>query len=179
MIATLILVVIAGLTLFFFVVAIRGYRVAPFESSKVAERLREVDLEAFRNLVDPDEEQYLRVHLPPREFRVIQRRRMRAALDYIGGVSHNAAILLQIGQAARVSSDQRVAEAGRQLVDDAVRLRLYSFVAGAKLCTRMAFAGTGRESLRIVESYQTISHRAALLGRLQNPAKAALLSRVG
>jgi hypothetical protein len=179
MMATLFLVVIACLTLFFFLIAIRGYGVLPFESSKVAERLRDVDLEAFRNLVDPDEEQYLREHLPPREYRIIQRRRMRAALDYIVGVSHNAAILLQVGQAARVSSDHRVAEAGRQLVDDAVRLRLYSIVAGAKLCTRMVFAGSGRETLGIVESYQTISHRAALLGRLQDPAKAALLSKVG
>jgi len=149
------------------------------DSSKVTDRLRVVDLEAFRNLVDPVEEQYLRDHLPPREFRAIQRQRMRAALDYVAGVSHNAAILLQVGHRARTSTDPRVAEAGRQLVDEAVRLRLYSIVAGAKLCTRIAFAGGGRDSLGLVESYQTMSHRAALLGRLQDPAKAGLFSRIG
>src|SRR5215813_8814 len=142
------------------------------DSSTVTDRLRAVDLEAFRNLVDPVEAQYLREHLPPREFRAIQRQRMRAALDYVAGVSHNAAILLQVGHGARASTDPRIAKAGRQLVDEAVRLRLYSIVAEAKLCTRIAFAGGGRDSLGIVESYQTMSHRAALLGRLQDPAKA-------
>ncbi len=177
MIPTLILVVIAGLALIFFLLRVRGFGVAPIETSKLAERLLAVDLDAFRNLVDPDEEQYLREQLPPAEFRPIQRQRLRAALDYIGGISHNAAILLHFGQAARLSPDPRVAEAARQLVDDAVRLRLYAVVAAAKLCARMAFPGTVLEPAGIVDSYQSVSHRAALLGRLQNPAKAALISK--
>lgn len=177
MIPTLILVLIAGFALIFFLFRIRGFGVVQIESSKLADRLLTVDLEAFRNLVDPEEEQYLRERLPAAEFRYIQRQRLRAALDYIGGVSHNAGILLHFGQAARLSPDPRVAEAARQLVDDAVRLRLYALVAAAKLCARMAFPGTVLEPARIVDSYQSVSHRAALLGRLQNPANAALLSK--
>ncbi len=177
MIPTLILVLIAALALIFFLFRVGGFGVAPIASSKLADRLLTVDLEAFCNLVDPAEEQYLREHLPATEFRCIQRQRLRAALDYIGGVSHNAAILLHVGQAARLSPDPRVAEAARQLVDDAVRLRLYALVAAAKLFARMAFPGTVLESAGIVDSYQSVSHRAALLGRLQNPANAALLSK--
>jgi hypothetical protein len=177
MIPTLILVLIAVFALIFFLVRIRGLGIAPIETSKLADRLLAVDLEAFRNLVDPAEEQYLREQLPAAEFRYIQRQRLRAALDYIGGVSHNAAILLHVGQVARLSPDPRVAEAARQLVDDAVRLRLYALVATAKLFARMAFPGTVLESAGIVDSYQSASHRAALLGRLQNPTHAALLSK--
>jgi hypothetical protein len=177
MIPTLILVLIAVFALIFFLFRIKGFGAVPIETSKLADRLLTVDLEAFRNLVDPDEEQYLREHLPPAEFRRIQRQRLRAALAYIGGVSHNAAILLHFGQAAHLSADPRVAEAARQLVDDAVRLRLYALVAAAKLFARMAFPGTVLESAGIVDSYQSASHRAALLGRLQNPAHVALLSK--
>ena len=39
------------------------------------EQLRSVDLRAFRNLMDPEEEDYLRQHLPAAEFRRIQRER--------------------------------------------------------------------------------------------------------
>jgi hypothetical protein len=177
MIPTLILVLIAGLALIFFLVRIRGFRLTPIESSKLADHLLAVDLDAFRNLVDPDEEQYLREHLPPAEFRSIQRQRLRAALDYVAGVSHNAEILLHFGQAARLSPDPRVAEAARQLVDDAVRLRLYALVAAAKLCARIAFPGNVLGPVGIVDSYQSVSHRAALLGRLQNPAKVPLASK--
>ena len=177
MIPTLILVLIAGLALTFFLFRIRGFRVTLSESSKLADHLLAVDLDAFRNLVDPDEEQYLREHLPPAEFRSIQRQRLRAALDYIGGVSHNASILLRFGQTARLSHDPRVAEAARQLVDDAVRLRLYALVAAAKLCARIVFPDTLLEPVGIVDSYQSVIHRATLLGRLQDPTKAALLSK--
>jgi hypothetical protein len=177
MIPTLILVLIAGIALTFFLFRLRGFGVAPIESSSLADQLLAVDLDAFRNLVDPDEEQYLREHLPPAEFRPIQRERLRAALDYIGGVSHNAAVLLHFGQAARLSLDPLVAEAAHQLVDEAVRLRLYALVATGKLYARMVFPETILEPIGIVDSYQSLSHRATLLGRLQNPATAALLAR--
>ncbi len=85
--------------------------------------------------------------------------------------------MLELGQAARRSPDPRVADAARQLVDDATRLRLFSLIATSKLYVRIAFPGTALEPAGIVDSYQTMSHRAALLGRLQNPATAALLSK--
>jgi hypothetical protein len=177
MTASLILVLFASVALVFFLLRMRGYGVAPVDSSNLGDRLRSVDLDAFRNLVDPDEEQFLRSHLPPSEFRAVQRQRLRAAVDYVAGVSHNAALLLHLGQGARRSPDALVAEAGRQLVDDAARLRLYSLVATSKLYAQMAFPGTVLEPAGIVDYYQSMSHRAALLGRLQNPAKAALLSK--
>ncbi len=105
----------------------------------LAGRTRPVDLEAFRNLVDPREEDFLRASLLPRHFRDIQRQRMRAALDYIRNTSHNAAILLRLGEAATRSADPRIAQAGRQLIDNALRLRAYALLSGAKLYVRIAF----------------------------------------
>jgi hypothetical protein len=174
---TLILVLCAVLALLFFLFRIKGYGAAPLHESSLASRLQSVDLEAFHNLIDPDEEKFLRSNLKPREFRVIQRQRLRAAVDYVAGVSQNAAVLLQLGLAARRSPDIRIAEAGRQLVDAAVRLRLTSVLATGKLYARMVFPGTLMEPAGIVDHYRSMSHQAALLGRLQNPAKAGLLSK--
>jgi len=173
---TLILVGFAGLALLFFLFWIRSGGVDAVDESKLSEQLRAVDLEAFRNLIDESEEEFLRTNLLPREFRSLQRMRLRAAVDYVAGVSHNAAVLLQFGQAARRSPDAEVAEAGRQLVDNAVQLRLYALLATCKLYVRIAFPGAALEPAGVVDNYQRLSDGAALLGRLQNPAKRALIS---
>jgi hypothetical protein len=177
MTVTLILVLCAAFALVFFLFRMKGYGTALVDEATLASRLQSVDLDAFRNLIDPDEEEFLRSNLPPAEFRPIRRQRLRAAVDYVAGVSQNAAVLLQLGLAARLSADPRVADAGRQLVDDAVRLRLYSLVAVAKLYTRIVVPGNVLEPAGLVDGYQSMSHRAALLGRLQNPAQGGLLTR--
>src|SRR5271169_2783569 len=65
--------------------------------------LRPVDIEAFRNLIDPAEAEFLRSRLPPSEFRAIQRERLRAAAEYISSAARNAAVLVRMGEAARLS----------------------------------------------------------------------------
>src|SRR5437868_6896333 len=72
-------------------------------------RIRPVDLLAFRNLIDPHEESFLRDNLPPAEFRSIQRERLRVALEYVHGASQNAIALLRLGQVAAQSQDERIA----------------------------------------------------------------------
>lgn len=68
MTATLILVLFALCGLLFFLFRLRGYREGSRQTSNLADRLVSVDLDAFRNLVDPDEEEFLRSHLPPPSF---------------------------------------------------------------------------------------------------------------
>jgi hypothetical protein len=86
---------------------------------------RPVDLNAFRNLMDPKEEDFLRSNLLPRDFRAIQRERAISAIDYILNAMHNAAVLLRLGEAATRSSNQSIALAGRRLAENAIRLRAY------------------------------------------------------
>ncbi len=59
---------------------------------------------------------------------------MRAALEYVQNTAHNAAFLLRMGEAATRSADPRIAQAGRQLIDSALRLRAYALLFCAKLC---------------------------------------------
>ena len=78
----------------------RQHRPAP-DLHALEQYMRPLDLAAFRNLIDHDEEVYLRAQLPAAAFRSIQRQRMRAALEYVGRTAHNAGILLRAGETAR------------------------------------------------------------------------------
>ncbi|HEX8817161.1 MAG TPA: hypothetical protein VF753_16810 [Terriglobales bacterium] len=124
--------------------------------------LQAVDLVAFRNLIDPSEEQYLRDHLPLEEFRVIQKKRLRAAIEYVKAVKGNAAVLLRLGQAARINANPAVATEAEGLVNAALQLRLMSMRALAALYLRIFLPG-GQVSLdSIAERYQQITGKMAV-----------------
>ena len=111
---TLIVVALAILLLLLYVEGGRNSSVNGLED--LAGRTRPVDLEAFRNLVDAGEEDFLRANLSRREFRAVQRERTRAAVEYIRNSAHNAACLLRLGEAASRSGDPRIARS-RTTVD--------------------------------------------------------------
>ena len=132
-----------------------------------------VDLECFRNLIDPDEEEYLRANLPPREFRSVQRARVRASLEYVRRTSHNAALLLRLGESARRYSAANIARAGEEIVQSALQLRVYSVLTTLLLYARL-IAPTARISASsFVERYERLRDRTTGLARLQVPATAS------
>jgi hypothetical protein len=177
MIITLILILLALAALVFFV--LRGFVPSRpvTDQAELNDNIRTVDLEAFRNLIDPEEEEFLRLHLPADEFRAIQRQRLRAAIDYLAAVSYNAALLLHLGLSARRSADPRIAETAQNLVDNALRLRLYSALAICKIGLRIAFPSAVLQPAGIAERYQLMTEGAAQLGRLRSPSNGALIAR--
>ncbi len=177
MIITVFIIVVAVLSLIFFV--LRGFGAArtASEVSELTQQIMPVDLEAFRNLTEPSEEEFLRTRLCPAQFKAIQRERLRASIDYLGGVSHNAGILLQLGQLAGRNPDDRIAEAGRRLTDDALRTRLYSMMAICKLGVRYVFPDAALQPGAVIDRYEQVTEEAVRLGRLQHPERGGLLSR--
>ncbi len=139
-------------------------------------RTTTIDLAAFRNLTSPQEEEYLRQQLPAREFRSIQRQRMRAAIAYIQGALQNAAILLRLGEAAQRSADLQLAAAGRKLVDTAIRMRLYAFFALLKLYLNLAFPGLRLSPSAVADRYEGLTEAMARFTRLQQPALVTRIS---
>ncbi|HMK21428.1 MAG TPA: hypothetical protein VK466_03790 [Terriglobales bacterium] len=174
MIITGVVIAAAVLALIFFV--LRGVGAARTYSTlqELTQQIEPVDLEAFRNLTEPSEEEFLRSALPPSQFRAIQRERLRAAIDYLGGVSHNAALLLQLGQAARQSADQQVAEVGRRVTDDALRMRMYSMMAIGKLAVRYVIPGAKLQPGGVIDRYQQLTSAAVRLGKIQVAEKKAV-----
>jgi hypothetical protein len=97
----------------------------------------EINAQAFELLLDPEEEAYLRRSLPPHEFRMVQRRRTRFAIECAVRISKNAGMLLQLAEHVGASDGSR-AEAARALANLAMRVRLSSFVV--VWCLRLRWA---------------------------------------
>jgi hypothetical protein len=171
MIITLIFALAASLALLFSVRLAKGQALSASVLENPAEHIRAVDVEAFRNLVDPNEEEFLRTNLPPAEFRRIQRQRLRAAVEYVSCAAQNAAILLRLADAGRRSSDPATAEAAEKLVDNAIRLRLYALHAIPRLYLGMILPGSRISPVRIAESYEQMTRLVVMLGCLQYPTR--------
>jgi hypothetical protein len=169
MVPLLVVVGALGALLFLLRVA-RGQSAAVENLEELPSRTHPVDLAAFRNLIDETEEEYLRARLPAREFRRLQRERMRAALEYVARAAHNAAILVRLGEAARRSPDPAIAQAAQELVDNALRLRLYALLAEIKLWTRLLLPGARLSSAPLLDRYQGLTDAVARLSRVQKPS---------
>jgi hypothetical protein len=138
--------------------------------------LQPIDIEAFRNLVDPAEDEYLHRRLPASEFRAVQRERLRAMGAYVQTAGRNAAILILIGQRALAAGDVHTAEAARQLVNDALLLRRNAAFALLKIYVALAWPGSNLSATPVLRGYERLNGSAMLLGRLQNPAAPVRIS---
>jgi hypothetical protein len=177
MMVTLALVLISLMALVL-IYAVRGKTSPVAEWDDLIGHTRPVDIDAFRNLIDPAEEDFLRQNLPAGEFRVIQRERLRAAVEYVSCAAHNAAILVRLGEAARLSSDPKIAEAGRQLLDNALRLRLYALLSMIRLYLGILLPSSHLSAGRMVDNYQQLSSLAGQLVFMQHPDRASRLPAV-
>ena len=131
--------------------------------AKEIENLSPVDLEAFRNLTDPEEVNFLRVNLPPREFRRIQRMRLRAAGAYVSVISQNVDRLVVIGRSMTAHPDADVAAAGLDVFHRALQLKLWCLLSLLKLhvtriCPTLLFPSSG-----IADRYLHVSSLTASL----------------
>jgi len=172
----LIVISVAALGLLFSVARGRSASVNSLE--ELRGHTRPVDLESFRNLIDPAEENFLRANLSPRNFRIVQRERLRATLQYVQWASQNAAVLLRLGEAARGSADPQIAQAAQVLIASALRLRLYALLTVPKLYVGIALPGAKLSPGHLVERYQKLSSQAGQLVVMQNPSRTPRLSAV-
>ena len=172
MIASVVIAVLAALMVLFLIRLATGRSITGTRNYDTEPDLRPVDVNAFRNLVDPEEREYLRQRLPPAEFRRIQRKRLRAAIEYIAGSAHNAAVLVRVGEAARASSDQATAAAADKLIANAISLRIYALRAIPRLYLEMLVPEAGGSHLQVADGYEQLTRLALHLG-LRHPMRKA------
>jgi len=144
--------------------------------ASLAGQIQPIDIEAFRNLVDPDENAFLRRRLSAEAFRAVQRERLYAMAAYVRTVGRNADVLIRISQSALNSSDPRTVDAARQLVDQALLLRRNVIFALARIYAALAWPTSGLAAGSLLDSYERMSGSAMLLGRLQNPTAPVRIS---
>jgi len=145
-------------------------------NSSLATTIRPIDVEAFRNLINPAEDDYLRRRLPPAEFRSVRRARLRAIAAYVRVAGRNAGVLVRVGETALASGNPQFAESAQRLLNDALLLRRNATVALARIYIALAWPNSGVAAVRVVDRYERLSGSAMLLGRLQNPATPVRLS---
>lgn len=169
MIIALIFAVIGVVALLVIIYLATNHRSNGGNLDELAAQLRPVDVHAFRNLIAESEEQFLRERLPFLEFRAIHAQRMLAATEYIRCAAQNAAILIQLGEAARLSSDSEVVASAEKLVDNALRLRLYAFQTVPRLYLAIVFPSTNRGPHSLADTYDNMTRQVVMLGCLQYP----------
>jgi hypothetical protein len=142
-------------------------------STKENENLLPLDLEAFRNLTDPEETRFLQVNLSPPDFRRIQRLRLRAAASYISVISENALRLVVIGRSVSADPDSETAAAGLDVVHRGLHLKLWCLLSLVKLNLAMIWPTLRSPSSTIADRYRDVSSlTASLAGKLSSPKSA-------
>lgn len=169
-IATVLIIVVACLLPVIFIVVTRGRFSTKLSLGDLGASMRPVDIEAFCNLVDPEEEYFLRCNLPASVFRSVHRERLLAATEYVAAVSHNSTILLRVGEAARHHVEPEVVQAGNELANHAVRLRLHCLLLLLKMWGAIVFPEADLSFTPLVERYQRLSGLAYRLGHLSYPS---------
>ena len=171
-----IVLVIASVIALAIIVGIVVSRSLQVSTDAPALQVQPIDIQAFRNLVDPDETDYLRRRLSASDFRTVQRRRLLAMAAYVQAAGQNASILITLGEPALSSSDPHTAEAANQLLNHAMLLRRNAFFALARIYAAWAWPNSGMGAVPILSGYERLSGSAMLLGRLQNPATPVRIS---
>jgi hypothetical protein len=135
----IILVVAAALALGIILRLARNQNLPLRRASALGAVIRPIDVEAFRNLIDASEDDYLRRCLPPADFRFVRRERLRAMAAYVQVASANAAALVRVAESVLATGDSRLADAARELVNDALTLRRNAAVALARIYLALAW----------------------------------------
>lgn len=146
----------------------RGLQVS--SNHDLAARIQPLDVEAFRNLLNLADEEFLRRNLAGADFRLVQRTRLRAMAAYVQEAGKNAALLIRIGQAAMAASDPQTARAAQELVNEALLVRRNAALALLRIYVTLTWPNSGGVGSRVFDGYQQLNRSAMLLGRLQNPA---------
>jgi hypothetical protein len=161
------------LGLFLILYLAMGLRPKGGNLDELAAQLHPIDVNAFRNLIDEREEEYLRAHLSMREFRGVHRERMMAAVEYVWCATRNTSILMSLGEAAKQSTDPTVVAAADRLLENALRLRLYAIQSLPRLYLSMIFPHASAAPHIIAETYETMTRQAILLGCVHHSAQEA------
>lgn len=167
---TMIVIALAVGALALFFVAVRNRRRQSRQS------IQPVDLQALRTLTERDDEFFLREKLSNPRFRRLKRQRIRVTMGYVGRIAANAAVVMRMGQEARLNPDPEVARAAAQILEMATHIRMQCLLAFAKLTAEFAVPSLQLTPAVLVPAYQNLRENVIRLSTLgqQEMAPAAV-----
>lgn len=163
MITTLIIVALAALGLVVVVQsARRGLPVRTLADASA--QTQPVDMEAFLNLLDQSQQDYVRSRLSKREYAWFQRERSRVLIEYVQRISHNAAVWIGLAHQLRVAeSDPELQRQNADVLALAIRTRSYAMLAVALLRVSAHAPWLGTSLKQLAGGYQAAKHGYSVL----------------
>lgn len=169
---TVIVIALALCAVVLFYTAVRSRR------KQATQAFRPVDLNAFRTLMDRDDELFMKEKLPRSKFTRLKRQRIRVTVRYVGRIASNASAVMRVGEAARQSSTPEVAFTALQVTELAAQIRLQCLVALAKLSLEYAVPSLQMTPAMLVPKYQSLRENVRRLGDLQTQSPVPLASAI-
>jgi hypothetical protein len=133
----------AGLVLLFLYAAflnIRRNRAAKVELGDLMSSFLPVNVDVLKELIDPAQQRYLQETYGQEELLRIYREQLRLTIECLRRMTHNAALLQQLGYSQLRSGNQLIASMAQEMIDAGVQVRLYSFIALGVLHLRNALS---------------------------------------
>jgi hypothetical protein len=167
---TTILLVIAGLlTIALLAYVVRGHVSSGTTLSRLHEFTTHVDLAAFQNLIDPENEKFFRDRLDAQQFRKLRKQRDRVVLAYLRSIAANAAVVLYVGEQLRASSNEATRSAAERVVATALRLRINALLAMVQLELFLILPIEQSKQIRLSVEYPAFVSSVMSLVMLQEP----------
>jgi hypothetical protein len=88
-----------------------------------------VDVEVLSNVINPAQQRHLQETYGRDELLRIYQEQVGLTMECLRRMSHNAALLQQVGYTQLQSGNQLIASLAQEMVDAGVHVRLYSFMA--------------------------------------------------
>jgi hypothetical protein len=159
---TVIVIALALCAVMLFYVAVRSRR------KHAGDSFHPVDLNAFRTLMDRDDELFMKEKLPRSKFTHLKRQRIRVTFRYVARIASNASAVLHMGEeAARVTSTPEAAQAATQVMELATQIRLQCLLAMAKLSLEYAMPSLQLTPAMLVPKYLSLRENLKRLGALE------------
>ena len=168
-----VIILISAFVVFLLWLAVRGRATHVQDVTAAEKAIVPVDLEAFRNLIDPQQERYLREHLSRGDFHRVQRARYLAIAEYLWCVAGNASVIVRLGEAARAAHEPSMETQGAELTAAAVSVRLYSILALAQAYAGILVPGLGISVGSVADSYDRLTAKVWAIGRVWTPVRTA------
>jgi uncharacterized membrane protein YecN with MAPEG domain len=129
----------AGLLLLFLYAAflnVRRRQTRRVELGELLPSFLPVDVEVLRDLVNPAQQRHLQETYGQQELLRIYRQQLRLTIECLRRMTHNAALLQQLGYSQLHSGNQLIASLAQEMIDAGVHVRLYTFMALSVLHVR-------------------------------------------
>jgi uncharacterized membrane protein YecN with MAPEG domain len=129
----------AGLLLLFLYAAflnVRRRQTRRVELGELLPSFLPVDVEVLRDLVNPAQQRHLQETYGQQELLRIYRQQLRLTIECLRRMTHNAALLQQLGYSQLQSGNQLIANLAQEMIDAGVHVRLYTFIALSVLHVR-------------------------------------------